>query len=379
MGRAVIYDLVRSPHVDKILLLDKNEAPITEVLKHYEDEKIVPCKLDVTQFPEIVRVLSDYDVAISCVPDKHNFELAKSSLEAGTSFVDLGGNEETLAKEEILDDLAKERGVAIIPECGLAPGLVSILASAAAESLDEIYEIRIRVGGIPAERELQPLNYSISFSTDSWMDEYVNEATIIRHGELVRVPALADLEPISFPAPFGELEAFITSGGVSTLPKTFGGKVQNLDYKTIRYPGHCEKIQLLKSIGLFDSSPVKVNSGEVVPRALLTEKLNESIPHDEPDVVLLRVKVTGIKDKKPWQVVWEGIDFMDQAAKLTAMMRMTAFPASIIAQMIGRGDISEKGTLFPERAVPVKLFLAEVAGRGIRLSVKEGDPEESSG
>jgi lysine 6-dehydrogenase len=150
--------------------------------------------------------------------------------------------------------------------------------------------------------------------------------------------------------------------------------VQHLDYKTIRYPGHCDAIHMLKELGMMSKEAVETASGPVVPRDLLFKLLSDKLPKDEPDVVLVRVMVSGLKDKKPVQIVWDCIDYADQAAGLTAMMRMTAFPASIVAQMIARGDITERGVLRQETTVPTKLFLAEMDGRGIRLQMTERAP-----
>src|SRR5262249_1219664 len=153
------------------------------------------------------------------------------------NFCDLGGNDAIVRKELLLDEFAKERGIAIVPDCGLAPGLVSILTAAATEGLDDIYEIRLRVGGIPVEPQ-PPLEYSLAFSVDGLINEYVEDANVIIDGKPTVVPALTNVEEIEFPQPFGVLEAFCTSGGVSTLTETFQNRVQHLDYKTIRYKGH---------------------------------------------------------------------------------------------------------------------------------------------
>ncbi len=378
MGYAVVYDLVRSPRVEQVLVADSEIARLEEMVKRLPDEKIVPVELDVNNFDEVVQLMSKVDVAISCVTYKHNYELAKAALKAGTHFCDLGGNEDIVSKEFMLDEVAKEQGVTIIPDLGLAPGMVSMLAVAAADSMDELYEIRIRVGGLPIEGEDLFLNYSLYFAIDGLINEYVENATIIRDGKLYNIPALSDLEEIEFPKPFGTLEAFSTSGGVSTLPKTYLNKVQHLDYKTIRYPGHCAKMAVLKDLGLFSSEPVELSTGKVVPRELVSKVMVEKLSKSEPDVVLVRVVVTGIKDRKPIQLVWDCIDYMDQAEDLTAMMRMTAFPASIVAQMIARGDISERGVLRQESAVPVKLFLAEMASRGVTLTMTERAPVQPS-
>jgi lysine 6-dehydrogenase len=221
---------------------------------------------------------------------------------------------------------------------------------------------------------MPPLNYAQTFSVHGLINEYVENATIIRNGELTIVPSLEELEAIEFPQPFGVLEAFTTSGGVSTLPKTYDGRIQHLDYKTIRYPGHCAQIKLLNALGLFEKEPININGTSIVPRDLIATRLEETLPKDEPDVVLLRVTVTGVKEKRPMSIIWEAVDYADQGAGLTAMMRMTAFPASILAQMIARNDIPDKGVLVQETHVPTKLFLAELAGRGIALSMLEKEP-----
>jgi len=374
IGFAVVYDLVRSPKVEKVIIADIDLARVQSIAAKFADEKVIPVELDVDNHEEVAQLMHEVDVAISCVTYKHNYELAKIALSTKTHFVDLGGNEEIVAKEFLLDEVAKEQGVTIIPDLGLAPGLVSLLAVSAAESLDELYEIKLRVGGLPSEPDDCFLGYSQVFSIDGLINEYYEDCTILRDGKLLVVPSLTELETIEFPRPFGIMEAFNTSGGISTLPATYANRVQHIDYKTIRYPGHCQHMLMLKELGLMDKEPIELPSGKAVPRELLHKLLSEKLPSEEPDVVLLRVIVTGVKDKKPVQIVWDCIDLADQAAGLSAMMRMTAFPASIIAQMIARGDIEKRGVLHQELTVPTKLFLAEMDGRGINLRMTEREP-----
>lgn len=373
MGYAVAYDLIRSAKVDKVVITDNDRERLQATCAKLQDPKIVPAMLDVTNQKELSQLMEEVDVAIGCVSYEYNYELAKMALSTRTHFIDLGGNEEVVAKEFNLDELAKERNVTIIPDLGLAPGLVSLLAVSAASSLEEIYEIKMRVGGLPVDRDC-PLGYAQVFSINGLINEYFEDCTAIRDGRLVSLHSLTDLEEIEFPRPFGMMEAFNTSGGTSTLPITFKGKVHNLDYKTIRYPGHCQAMMAFKRMGLMDSSPVKVNGKNVVPREVLHKMFETRLPVDEPDVVLVRVEVTGMRSSKPVQLVFDCIDYADQAVGLSAMMRMTAFPASIIAQMIARGDIMERGVLRQEAAVPTRLFLTEMDGRGINLVMTEREP-----
>jgi lysine 6-dehydrogenase len=378
MGYAVAYDLIRSnkQNVKKIVVADENRANLESLMKNLADERIVPVQLDVRKSQDVAAIMSEMDVAIACIAYEHNYELAKIALSTHTHFVDLGGNEEVVARQFTLDEVARDEQVAIIPDLGLAPGLVSLLAVSAASTLDEVYEMKLRVGGLPVEADDLLLNYAQVFSIDGLINEYVEDCTIIRNGKLARVPSLTELEEIEFPRPFGKMEAFTTSGGISTMPQSYLGKVHNLDYKTIRYKGHCAAVKALKDIGLMDSNPITLEPEgiKVPPRRILHELLSQRLLKGEPDVVLVQVVVTGVKDKKPLQYVWQCIDYNEQAAGLSAMMRMTAFPASIIAQMLARNDIKERGVLRQESVVPIKLFLAEMDSRGINLQMIEREP-----
>ena len=374
MGYAVAYDLIRSAKVDKVVLTDIDESHVKATADRLNDPKVVPARLDVTNERELGQLMEEVDVAISCVTYEHNYELAKMALSTRTHFVDLGGNEEIVARQFNLDELARERGVTVIPDAGLAPGMVSLLAVSAADSLDEVYDIRMRVGGLPVEREVSPLGYAQVFSIDGLINEYYENCTVIRDGRLVQVPSLSEVEEIEFPKPFGVMEAFNTAGGTSTLPQTYLSRVQHLDYKTIRYPGHMKAMLTLKDLGLMDKEPIKVGGKNIVPRQVLHSLLSAKLPANEPDVVLLRVSVSGLRSGKPVQLVFDCIDYADQAVGLSAMMRMTAFPASIVAQMIARGDINKRGVLRQEQAVPTRLFLTEMDGRGINLKMIERSP-----
>ncbi len=375
VGYAVAFDLIRSPRVEKVIIADRDLKRVEMISNRLTDEKIVPIELDVDNEDYVAELMDSSNVTISCVTYNKNYDLAKIALQAKSHFCDLGGSDATVKQQFRLHEVARDQGVTIIPNLGLAPGMISILAHCAAESFDELYEVRMRVGGLPIEPEGLFMNYALTFSVDGLINEYVEDCAIIRDGKNYTVPSLSDLETIEFPKPIGTLEAFNTSGGVSTMPESYKGKVQHLDYKTIRYPGHCEQIRVLKDLGLMSSSKIKLDNGDyVVPRDLLRHLLSQQLSDDQPDMVLVRVTVTGVKDRKPIQHVWDCIDYGDQANGLSAMAKMTAFPASIIAQMIARGDISQPGVLRQEDAVPVKLFLAELAGRGISLTMAERSP-----
>ena len=370
MGRAVVFDLCKFNPDAKIIVVDWNAARLEKVAKDFPSENLSVIRADVQDTEELSYVLSGVDVAISCVPFKFNYDLAKAALESGSSFCDLGGNEDIVRKQFLLDEMAREKELAVIPDCGLAPGMVSILASSAFNDLDETHDIQIRVGGLPVEPR-PPLDYAQYFSVEGLISEYTEDSTVIKDGKLLRVASLTDVEELSFQAPFGPLEAFYTSGGISTLPSTLGSKVKNLDFKTIRYPGHCEKMKLLRDLGLMNSSAPSSATHHVSPRQLLCELLEQRLPTAEPDVVLIRVEVRGVKKDLHTEISWEAIDYMDEANRLSAMMRNSAFPISIIAQMLANDEIKDRGTLYQELSVPHGRFLEEIRKRGIMLTRTE--------
>ncbi len=268
-----------------------------------------------------------------------------------------------MVKEELaLCEEARRAEVTVIPDCGLAPGMVSILVALGMRRLSDVSEVHIRVGGLP-QNPRPPLNYMLSFSVSGLINEYIEPCLILRDGRLTTVAPLTEVEEIRFPPPWGRLEAFHTSGGASTLPFTYQGRVKELDYKTIRYPGHCQVVKAMIELGLGSTQPVVVDGQEVIPRALFEHLLLSHLPTTGPDVVLLRVSLSGGGKRLTYQMV----DSYDPGTGLSAMMRTTAFPASIIAQMLGSARIGEKGVLPQELSVPPGDFCQELEKRGIRV------------
>ena len=308
------------------------------------------------------------DVAVSCVPYRFNLELSKAAIESGCHMCDLGGNNDIVRKQLCLDAKARRAEVTIIPDCGLAPGLATVLAADALRRMDRVTELHLRVGGLPVDPQ-PPLDYMLLFNPAGLVNEYKERPVVIRGGKVRTVEPLDELEEIVFPEPFGRLEAFNTSGGTSTLPQTLLGKVDQLDYKTVRYPGHRDKVKCMMELGLFDEEPVAVKGAEVVPRDLTETLLAQRLPRDGDDVVLLRVRAEGEVEGRERTLTYTIIDHCDKEAGLTAMQRTTAFPASIVAQMMGSGEIDERGVVPQEQVVPTGRFLKELEKRAIKVDV----------
>ncbi len=366
MGFGAVYDLAHnSPEVDTVTVADNDLEKAEAVAKNVNSPKVSPLELDVSDFSETLSVMDKHDAAISCVNYWFNTTLSRAAIKTKCNFCDLGGNNYVVDEQLSLDEEAKEAGINIIPDCGLAPGMVSILAMRGARAFDKTREIHIRVGGLPQNPQ-PPLDYQLVFSVEGLINEYVEKARVIRSGEIAEVESMTELESLSFEG-FPALEAFQTSGGTSTLPDTFLGKIEELDYKTIRYAGHCEKFKTMIDLGLCSSEEMLIDYAKITPRKFFGELLTKHLPADEPDYVLIRLEFAGIKDGEEKRLRYDIVDKFDERTNLSAMMRTTAFPASIIAQMIAQGDVLMRGATPQEKVIDAEKFGAELEKRNIRI------------
>ena len=369
MGHGAVYDLVHnSPDVESVTVADFHLKNAEDVAEKVGSGNISAKEVDASNHEDIVRLMEEHDSAISCVNYWYNLELSKAAIETKTNFCDLGGNNYVVDEQLALDEKAKNAGINIIPDCGLAPGMVSILAMHGAKRFDAIDEIHIRVGGLP-QHPKPPLNYQLVFSVEGLINEYIETARVIRDGKITEIESMTELESLSF-EDFPALEAFQTSGGTSTLPDTFLGKLKHLDYKTIRYAGHCEKFKTMIDLGLCSSEEIVADFVKVKPRKVFGELLQRNLPADEPDYVLIRLEFVGQKNGETKHLRYDIVDRFDEAANLSAMMRTTAFPASIIAQMMARGDVFVRGATPQESAIDADKFVAEISRRNIKMISK---------
>jgi len=308
------------------------------------------------------------DGVFSAVPYDYNLQLTRWAIQNKCHFVDLGGNNTVVSQQFKLDARAKKAGVGIITDCGLAPGMVSVLAAHMIRQLDSAETLTIRVGGLPLQPQ-NPLRYMLVFSIHGLINEYIEPAVIIQDSQMTTVPSMTATEELEFPAPFGKLEAFYTSGGTSTLPHTYLGKIQNLNYKTIRYPGHCQLFKSMIDLGFTSGETVTVGKNNYSRREVFETLLTDPLSYSGEDVVLIRLWAKGLKNNVPEQITMEAIEYGDHKNKLTAMMRTTAFPASIILIMLINGWIQARGVLRQESAVPAEIFIHELEKRNINFKV----------
>jgi len=232
------------------------------------------------------------------------------------------------------------------------------------------------VGGLP-EKPMPPFHYQLVFSVEGLINEYVEPARILRSGKLTVIEPLTEPEEFHMPG-FAPLVAFHTSGGTSTLPETFEGRVGECFEKTLRYPGHYDLLCELKELGLFSSEKMRVNGTHVTPRAVMSKIFEGKFASKGPDVCIMRleahesVKAPGVRGllggKLKGRVAsFTMVDHYDPKSDMSAMMRTTAFPASIVLQMLASETIEKRGAVLQERDVPATEFLEQMAKRGIRI------------
>jgi lysine 6-dehydrogenase len=384
MGSAAAYDMARQGHVDSVTLADNDLKRAKDVAARVNritaGKKVRAVALDASKEKEAARLMKGHDGALSAVPYRLNLGLAKAAISAGCHFADLGGNNTVVRQELALAKQAEKRGIGIAPDCGLSPGMASILGGELVRRLDGRADaLKLYVGGLP-EKPMPPFHYQLVFSVEGLINEYVEPARILRKGKLTTIEALTEPEEFHMDG-FAPLVAFQTSGGTSTLPETFEGKVGECFEKTLRYPGHYDLLCELNDLGLFSNEKMRVGNVEVAPRALMSKVFEGKFAGKGPDVCIMRIeahesiKAPGVRGLlggklKGRVATFTMVDHYDPKSDMSAMMRTTAFPASIVLQMMCMGAVSKRGAVLQERDVPAQAFLEEIERRGIKIDYR---------
>lgn len=377
-GTAAAYDMARFGNASEVRLLDRDPEVAAAAARRVNElvgRTVATARgIDVEDEAGLAAALSGITAALSGVPYFYNVSVARAALTAGCHFNDLGGNTDVVREELELDPWARKRGVSIVPDCGLAPGMANTLAAWGLSRFERPLAARLYCGGLP-QTPRPPLGYRQVFSFEGLANEYTGEAVVLRGGRRVHVPAFSACEAIDIEG-IGALEAFYTSGGTSTCPWTFEGKIDTYEYKTLRYPGHFAAMRPLIELGFLDRSPVTVEGRPVSPRAVAEALIAPRIrfPGD-PDLVVLRVDVTGETDGVSRTIRMDIIDREDPKTGFTAMERTTAFPAAIVSILQARGEVPP-GAIPLELAVPGGPFVAALRERGIPFleRVLDGGP-----
>ena len=369
MGRAIAHDLVHNQKAGHLTLANRTPDKAEELQKWLGSGKTSVASLDINDHNRLVKLMKGHDCVVSALSYHHNFIMARAAVDAGVNYCDLGQNVEIVDREFTLTEKAAARGITIVPDGGVAPGMVNIIAAHGIRQFDAVDSVLMRVGGLPQDPQ-PPLNYNITWSVSGLINEYSEKARILRNYEYIETNSLEEPETISFHYPFNRMEAFITSGGSSTLPLTYQGRIRELNYKTIRYPNHYHIMKAFISLGFTSMQPVSVDGASVIPRSLLEHLLKKNLAREHAeDVLLLRVTVQGSRNGRQETDIYEMIDYYDSRTGLTAMMRTTGFSLAIVAGMIARGTIIARGVLTQEECIPGDLYISELKKRGIEIKI----------
>jgi lysine 6-dehydrogenase len=364
-GSACAFDLLNNPAVARVTLADVQVHALPPFLQARADARLVPVALDVRDETAVRALFAQHDAVASAIPYYFNAALARLAVEAGVHFTDLGGNTEIVQQQKQLHGAAEAKGISVIPDTGLAPGMVNVVAQHGIDQYDTVESVKLFVGGLPQVPE-PPLGYQIAYSIEGMVDYYTTQSLVVRDGQPTTVTALSELESVMFDDGVGPLEAFHTAGGLSTMVYRYAGRIPVMEYKTLRYPGHAAIMQAIRDLGLLDASAVDVKGQSVVPRDVFVKVAGDHLRKGKPDLVALRVVVTGTTAGVRSTRAWEVVDRYDATHGISAMMRTTGYTLSITTQLQAEGAIAP-GVHTPDECMPTTRYFALLAARGITV------------
>ncbi len=366
IGSAIAGDLLRHADVAQVQVCDARGRSLQELHDVVENARLRSFQVDARDPAVIEPIIKGSDCVVGCAEAALNPLLAETCLSMGIHFCDLGGNEQIIKKELALDRRAREKGVWIVPNCGLDPGLTNILAMHGMQQFDAVEAVHLRVGDVPLHPE-PPFNFRISWSAEKVIEDYTNPVRFIEGGEVTHCEPLSGEELIHFAEPFSEMEAFCTAGGLSTLTDALGGQVQTLDHKLIRWPGHAAQMRFLLALGFGERRHIDVRT-HLTYRDVLIRRMRQRLGGPYKDAVLLRVAVKGQKDGGPHTLLYELLERYDDDTETTAMKRCTSIPTAAVALLIAARRVPGGGAAPPEQVVPHEEYYQMLIQRGLNIS-----------
>jgi len=380
-GRAVLYDLSRSPGVEAVVAADLNVDVIAGFKRHLNLDLIRFVRADVTARGTLSRLMTgDVDVVIDVLPASLIGIVAEAAVDAGVSAVN------TMYSETLpvgLHERALKKGIAIMPEAGLDPGIDLVLSGYGVSQMDEVHELHSYCGGFPEQTAIDnPLQYKISWTWNGVLLSYKRPARIMRDGTVIAIPAENQhdarwIGTIDFPG-LGPLE-LIPNGDAVSFAESLGlaGTLLETSRCTMRWPGHAALWRQLTALKFLSDEPVMGLPFDLTPHQFMVKHLEPQLQYGngERDIVAMRVIVAGRRGGRTVRITYDLVDRRDLESGLFAMNRTTGFSISIIGQMIGSGEIGAKGLLTPLRDVPYRRFIDEIARRGITIrEAMDGPP-----
>lgn len=369
IGTAIVQELCkRTEDITQVQVCDTHSRSLQALHERVQSSMLRSFQIDARDHSVLGPIIRGSDCVVSCVPPELNPQLAELCLERGIHFCDLGGNDSIVQQVLALDERAREKSVWVVPNCGLAPGLVNILCLYGIDQFDTVEAARLRVGDVPLHPK-PPFHFRISWSAERVIDDYTNPALLIEDGQSKEVDALSREETIRFEEPFSDMEAFCTQGGLSTLTDTLSDRVQMLDHKTIRWPGHAHQMRFVIGLGFGEKRKIDVRT-HLTYRDVLVRRMRACLGGTYADAVLMRVLIRGQVDNQPKTLVFEMIERYNEEKDVTAMMRCTSIPTVAIVRLIAQNKVPGGGAAVPELMVPREAYYEAIVERGLNISMR---------
>ena len=335
VGSAIALDLAK---MHQVLAVDLNEDNL-QIIK--QNPKIQTQISDLSQAENIQKVIADCDLVVNAVPGFMGFQTTKTVIEAGKNIVDISFFPEDSLE---LDELAKEKNVIAVVDCGVAPGMGNVIIGHHNATM-EVDSYECYVGGLPFKRTW-PFEYKAPFSPIDVIEEYIRPARYIKDGKLVTMPALTESEYLDFNE-IGTLEAFNTDG-LRSLLQTMD--IPNMAEKTMRYPGHRELMQIFRDSGFFSPEHIDINGASIRPIDITTAllfpqwKLN---PGDK-ELTVMKIIIEGLENEQPRRYTYDLLDHYDETTQTSSMARTTGYTCTAIVDLVLNGDFQRIGISPPE-------------------------------
>ena len=369
-GTACAYDLVRFLDNINLVFLDvdiNQSKKASDRIKKLLGYRAKYESFDIFDKDKLIDFLEPFDIMLSAVPYHFNIYLTDIAINTKTSMVDLGGHTLNVRKQLSKDQDAIDAGITIVPDCGMGPGMNVSVALIGIESMSNPKEVYVWDGGLPLQ-PLKPWNYSLFFNINGLTNEYDGAAYFIDNGKVKEFECFDLLEEIQFEE-LGLLEAAVTSGGLSTMPWTYEGKLDVLQNKTLRYPGHWKEMIAYRQLGLFQENKIDFNGLEISPREFYHHLLAPKLKQDSnEDICLMRVNTIGIDKGKSIATQIDISEKFDEETEFLAMEKWTGWHASIVMIEILNDNI-KKGAIPIEKALPGRVFHKKALERSYNIKI----------
>lgn len=364
IGSAVAFDLARRPAVTRVQVCEAHPATLRAFrAAHASASHVRTYEADARDAATLEPILAGSACVVGCIGGAQSAALARLAVDLGAHFVELSGARLDPDTARALAEHAERRQRWVVWGCGLAPGLVNLLVMRALERLDATEAVRVRVGDVPTHPR-EPFGYRLAHSAEKLVDDYTRPVPVLRDGAIAHRAPLSGLEAVEVDG-LGPMEAFY-AGGLDSLAEALAGRLDHLDAKTLRYPGHADQMRFLLDLGFADRTTLDVRT-HLTYRDVLLRRLRQRLGGAYEDAVVVRVEAEGTAGDTRGTLRYEFVDRYDAATGLSAMQRCTAFPAAAAAVLLAERAIGGGGAGPAEAVLPVEPLLAMLAERGIHV------------